>query len=702
MRSLSLKWKIVLAGIVPLVFFIAVSAYQIARSYQHMHAAEVAHEEVLFIEAVSATVHETQFERGKTASFLGGGVNLGELEVQRNINNEKIDKMRSLISATPFTEDYKKKIVSTLNKIDPLRNRINSKSISAPQALKAYTGIIKSLLDIELHIADITTLPSVASKVRGLRVLEDAKEAGGKLRANLTSILSKNVPINDDKLSTLINLKSGVVTNLDSSSLVLDKKATNYIQKFKKSREWKKTEKVFNTILHKAETGDYGYDAGKFFAVISTALGILNKLVLHEEHYIDDLTLKIKDEASSRVKLYSTVLAVLLAAISFFIFYVVRISSESIEIIKKIGENVAAEADDVAKSSESISSISYQLSETSTEQASGLQETVSSIDEISSMVQKNADAANSSTQISAKSNEVATKGKEIVETMVSSMNDISSSNDQIMDEVLKNNDEISKIVQVISEIGEKTKVINDIVFQTKLLSFNASVEAARAGEHGKGFAVVAEEVGNLASMSGKAALEITEMLESSTKQVTHIVESAKSKVESLMKSGKEKVDTGIHTANQCGESLDEILENVSSVNEMIREIASASSEQASGVQEITKAMQQLDAVTHQNSSLAQESSSTAGMLKEKAASLNKAISQMMTVVNGGEVSDDWQKKGPTSHATTKEEGVDNNKVLSMPQKSTRNESSSHQSEQLKVSGLDTTIPSDSDPRFEDL
>ena len=61
----------------------------------------------------------------------------------------------------------------------------------------------------------------------------------------------------------------------------------------------------------------------------------------------------------------------------------------------------------------------------------------------------------------------------------------------------ESNKEIQEIVKVIAEIGNKTKVINDIVFQTKLLSFNASVEAARAGENGKGFAVVAEEVGKL-------------------------------------------------------------------------------------------------------------------------------------------------------------------------------------------------------------
>ena len=74
---------------------------------------------------------------------------------------------------------------------------------------------------------------------------------------------------------------------------------------------------------------------------------------------------------------------------------------------------------------------------------------------------------------------------------------------------------------LISEIGNKTKVINDIVFQTKLLSFNASVEAARAGEHGKGFSVVAEEVGNLAHMSGNSAKEITQLLESSINRVNN-------------------------------------------------------------------------------------------------------------------------------------------------------------------------------------
>lgn len=95
------------------------------------------------------------------------------------------------------------------------------------------------------------------------------------------------------------------------------------------------------------------------------------------------------------------------------------------------------------------------------------------------------------------------------------MREIDSSNKELVKEIERNNTELTKITNMISEINEKTQVINDIVFQTKLLSFNASVEVVRAGEHGKGFAVVAEEVGNLASMSGKASLDISEMLETS-------------------------------------------------------------------------------------------------------------------------------------------------------------------------------------------
>lgn len=318
------------------------------------------------------------------------------------------------------------------------------------------------------------------------------------------------------------------------------------------------------------------------------------------------------------------------------------------------------------------------------------------------MIQRNADAAKTSTQVSSKSTEAAQRGQSTVESMIQSINDISDSNDEIEREMHRNNDEISKIVSVISEIGEKTKVINDIVFQTKLLSFNASVEAARAGEHGKGFAVVAEEVGNLASMSGKAALEITEMLDNSIKQVTDIVENTKKKVEFLIRDSKEKVDTGTKTAHECGESLTEILNNVSSVNEMVREIASASTEQSTGVQEVTKAMQQLDQTTHQNTTVANESSNMATKLKDQADGLNHAVESLMAIVNGKiSSSQNFYEHNHNNFENGKSDENNSSNIISF-QKDEKNEQVSKSSEGVKVSGMDTVIPSGDDSRFEDL
>jgi methyl-accepting chemotaxis protein len=103
--------------------------------------------------------------------------------------------------------------------------------------------------------------------------------------------------------------------------------------------------------------------------------------------------------------------------------------------------------------------------------------------------------------------------------MATAFKEIAISNQEFFEEINASNEELRIIINIISDISEKTKVINDIVFQTRLLSFNASVEAARAGEHGKGFAVVAEEIGKLASVSGNSAKEINDILGHATTQV---------------------------------------------------------------------------------------------------------------------------------------------------------------------------------------
>lgn len=239
--------------------------------------------------------------------------------------------------------------------------------------------------------------------------------------------------------------------------------------------------------------------------------------------------------------------------------YVAQATSGKLE---NIISRLESESVKVSKNAAEVTTSAYSLSESSTEQASALQETAASIEEINAMIKKSNENSTRSQQVAGNSAEIAKRGQESVEEMSRAINEINISNEAVLKQIDASNNQISDIARVIAEIGNKTKVINDIVFQTKLLSFNASVEAARAGEHGKGFAVVAEEVGNLAQMSGNAAKEISEMLNESIKNVENTVSESKRKVESLISEGRQKLRSGITIADQCGKILKDVVVNV--------------------------------------------------------------------------------------------------------------------------------------------
>jgi len=324
--------------------------------------------------------------------------------------------------------------------------------------------------------------------------------------------------------------------------------------------------------------------------------------------------------------------------------------------LSELAQRLSQGADEIASASQQLSNSSTELSSTTTEQAASLQETTASMEEISAMIQKNSENATSSRTLSAESRKSADEGRHVVTEMIQAIQEIDHSNSQIMSQVEASNREIAAIIQVIEEIGSKTKVINDIVFQTKLLSFNASVEAARAGEHGKGFAVVAEEVGNLAQMSGKAAKEIGDLLSGSIQKVHSIVNDTKTKVESLIAHGKEKVEAGSSVAKRCEHVLGEILKNVASVDQMVSEIANASQEQSQGVSEVGRAIAQLDGATQQNASVSQQTASASNQLSGQAHQLNQVVQDLVSLIQGQGKSVTQALTAPVAKAPEKHAG----------------------------------------------
>lgn len=308
---------------------------------------------------------------------------------------------------------------------------------------------------------------------------------------------------------------------------------------------------------------------------------------------------------------------------------------------RSISKSLQTLADALGRSSgevsQAASEVSYNgttLSSASTEQAAALQETVSAIEEISSMISKNSDNANHSKESAQSSLSLAKSGDELVEELIREVEAIQASTLSLMAAVNESNKEVKGVVDVIAQIESKTKVINDIVFQTKLLSFNASVEAARAGESGKGFAVVAEEVGNLAAMSGASAKEISELLSSSVQMVERIVTNTQTRVEKQAIESKNRVEHGISIGRKCGESLVEILASAEKVEQMVSEISQACQEQSTGVSEVTKAMHQMDQVTQQNAEVSNSSAHAAEKLNVQAIQMKALVDDLFETIHG--------------------------------------------------------------------
>lgn len=354
----------------------------------------------------------------------------------------------------------------------------------------------------------------------------------------------------------------------------------------------------------------------------------LEKLLKQE----DALTVKEKGEDIARAEQLLAVSMALagLGLLIFAAFTAIRLATHLARIVEEMNNS----SNQVQANSSRIATASTELSEATHEQAAAVEETAASTEEMKSMLAKSAENASQAEGAGQQGQQSVQEGKKAVDAMINAMAEINQANQKIQSQVSDSNQKISEIVQVIGEIANKTKVINEIVFQTKLLSFNASVEAARAGEHGKGFAVVAEEVGNLAAMSGNAAKQIDEMLSASAAKVEAIARDSKTAIDHLMQEGTQQIEHGKETAQSCGQIFDAVVLRVTEMQNMIQQISSATRENSSGVQQVSEAMSQLNQATQQNSASTEEVSTSAQELSTLGAVLRNQVENLVAILDG--------------------------------------------------------------------
>ncbi|MBE5250874.1 methyl-accepting chemotaxis protein [Mixta mediterraneensis] len=247
-------------------------------------------------------------------------------------------------------------------------------------------------------------------------------------------------------------------------------------------------------------------------------------------------------------------------------------------LMRQVGESALT----ISAASREIASGNANLSSRTEDQASSIVETAASMEQLTGTVRQNADNATHANQLADDASKVAARGTDVVGQVVSTMGEIHHSS--------------RKVVDIIS-------VIDSIAFQTNILALNAAVEAARAGEQGRGFAVVASEVRNLAQRSANSAREIKKLIEESVANI----------------------DTGSQLVEQAGNTMDELMQGVSSVTTLIGEIMSASREQSMGIEQVNVAITQLDGTTQQNAVLVEQVSAAAQAMETQSVQLESIV-----------------------------------------------------------------------------
>jgi len=208
------------------------------------------------------------------------------------------------------------------------------------------------------------------------------------------------------------------------------------------------------------------------------------------------------------------------------------------------------------------------LNTSSNETAVSLEETSASLEEITSNIQHNTQTVIEMSNYGNNLQESVNNGQLLASQTTSSMDEINTE---------------------VNAINEAISVIDQIAFQTNILSLNAAVEAATAGEAGKGFAVVAQEVRNLAARSAEAANEIKSLVENATR----------------------KANNGKKISDQMIDGYSSLNKNINKTIELISDVEMASKEQQLGIEQINNAIAQLDRRTQENANVASQTKNVA-------------------------------------------------------------------------------------------
>ena len=549
-------------------------------------------------------LNAAMFQSLRNAMNTGDPVQIAKAEDDarqiKGVKNLTVAKSKPLMelypSDVPFTKD--EKVIETFNSKEPILLQTKNENghtlrmikpmIATQDCLLCHANQIEgdvigvmdltfSLDESDSQIKSLVTEISIISIILTILtigliffIVKKATNPIGKLKDGFENLLHSN----ETNITLAVDSKDeiGEVATLFNS----------YMDKVRDGlRQDEKVIEEASDILEKTANGFFVYKVNSKASNphVEDLKNKLNSMILSTKETLDKIneTLRYYAESKYDFKINDEGIYGNLGSLTAGIKLVGNNTSEILAMIMNTG-------DALNENTKTLSNASANLSTSSNQQAASLEETAAALEQITSTIQANTQATTKMSQLAQSVTTSAKNGQELANQTARSMDDINKE---------------------VSSINEAIEVIDQIAFQTNILSLNAAVEAATAGEAGRGFAVVAQEVRNLASRSAEAAKEIKNIVELASKKA---------------KTGKDISDNMIS-------GYQELNENISHTINTINDVAKASKEQERGIIQINDAINTLDQATQKNAQVADQISIMASNIANMSNSLVTAASR---------------------------------------------------------------------------
>jgi methyl-accepting chemotaxis protein len=548
LSDMTIRTRIMVTVLLPLLLILAGGIFS---AYENIHTQTLARnmsQNAGCFQAASDLITELQRERGRTSMFLSGKLTGTELEGQRQQSDKQLDAYHSALAASALSADEKSNNAPEKLNLKNLREQIGGTVKTPAEAIRLYSEKIEQITTCMGAVANAPTTGGVGKVFTSLLVIETAKENAGILRATLSAILGADQPIPQERLITVINLKSNIDVNLSSKALTVSAKNRALLKVLADRPHWKEVDRVTGVVIAKAREGEFGIDTAAFWGQISQMVDDLGALVADENKMLLEKTIKIKTDAvNSLVGFVGGFAVIFCLTLAFSVMMANRIARpirHAADMLKDISEGegdltrrlAVAGRDEigdmatyfnqfVAKLQGIIGQIvgnAGTVSSSATELSTVSAQTAQSVQTLS---EKTATVAAAAEESSANTTSVAAS----MEQASINLSSVASATEEMsatIGEIAANSEKaraistdagaqaasvfslMQQLGRAAQEIGMVTETITDISSQTNLLALNATIEAARAGAAGKSFAVVANEIKELAKQTAAATEDI--------------------------------------------------------------------------------------------------------------------------------------------------------------------------------------------------